>query len=171
MASRELDMIKLQRFGLLAFLIAVTSYYAVLHYKVLQIGHPITQDEPGFIELTAAGSSYTHEGVLNSGNVYGPGYPLWARPFTAIFDNPYIAHRWASTVALFVLLGFLMWVLLREGVGGIETAAAAAIVYILNVSSHSLSASGDLLGAALYFAALTVSRRGTWPALVLGIVF
>ena len=162
-------MINSLRLGLLLTVLVVTAYYAVMHVKVLQIDHPITQDEPGFVEITAAANPYTHDGVLACGNVYGPGYPLWARPFTAIFANPYIAHRWASSAALFAMLGLLAWVLRRENVGGIETAAALAIVYILNVSSHTLSASADLLGAALYFAALTVSRRGTWPALLAGI--
>lgn len=159
-------MIKPLRLGLLLFLVAVTSYYALLHYRVLQIDHPITQDEPGYVELTAAGNPYTHDGVMAAGNVYGPGYPLWARPFTALFTNPYVAHRWASSCALFALLGLLAWVLRREGVGGIETATAVAIAYVLNVSSHSLSASADLLGAALFFAALAVGRRSTWPALL-----
>lgn len=164
-------MINSLRFGLLLTLLAVTAYYALLHAKVLQIGHPITQDEPGFIELTAAANPYTHDGVLSCGNVYGPGYSLWARPFTALIANPYLAHRWASSCALFALLGLLAWVLRREGVGGIETAAGLSVVYILHVSSHSLSASTDLLGAVLYFAALTVSRRGTWPALLGGLAF
>lgn len=162
-------MITSLRFGLLLTLLAVTAFYAVLHFRVLQIAHPITQDEPGFIENTAAGNSFTHDGVLTCGNVYGPGYAVWARPFTVLVANPYIAHRWASSVALFAMLGVLGWVLRREGVGGIETAAGLAIVYILHASSQSLSASPDLLGAALYVAALAVSRRGTWPALLGGL--
>jgi len=162
-------MIRPLRLGLLFSLLVITAYYAVLHYQVLQIGYPITQDEPGFVELAAAGNPYTHDGLLAAGNVYGPGYPIWARPFTAVFSNPYIALRWASSCALFAMLGLLGWVLRREGLGRIETAAALAIVYILNVSSHSLSASADLLGAALYFASITASRRGTWPALIAGV--
>lgn len=162
-------MINILRLGLLLILLAVSSYYAVLHYRVLRIDHPITQDEPGYVELAAAGNPYTHDGVLACGNVYGPGYTLWARPFVALFSNPYIALRWASSCALFAMLGLLAWVLRRQGVGGIETAAALAIVYILNVSSNSLSACTDLLGAALYFSALMVSRRGTWPALLAGL--
>lgn len=154
-------MIKTLRLALLLTLLAVTSYYAMLHYRVLQIGHPITQDEPGFVEITAAGNPYTFAGVASCANVYGPGYAFWARPFTAVIANPYLAHRWASSCALFAMLGILAWVLRREGVGGIETAVGLGIVYILNVSSHSLSASTDLLGAALYLAALAVSRRGT----------
>ena len=163
-------MIKTLRLSLLLTLLVVTAYYAILHAKVLSIGHPITQDEPGFIELTAAGNPYTHDGVLACGNVYGPGYSLWARPFTALVADPYVAHRWASSVAFFALLGLLAWVLRHEGVGGIETGAGVALVYILNVSSHSLAASADLLGATLYFAALAVSRRGSWPALLTGLV-
>lgn len=162
-------MINSLRFGLLLTLLAVTAYYALLHAKVLQIGHPITQDEPGFIELTASANPYTHDGVLSCGNVYGPGYAIWARPFTTFFANPYIAHRWASSGALFVLLALLAWVLRLEGVGRLETGAGLGIVYILHVSSHSLSASADLLGAALYLATLTVSRHGTWPALLAGL--
>lgn len=162
-------MIKILRLGLLLILLAVTSYYAVLHYRVLRIDHPITQDEPGYVELAAAGNPYTHDGVLACGNVYGPGYTFWARPFIGLFDNPYVALRWASSGALFIMLGLLAWVLRRGGVGGIETAAALGIVYTLNVSSTSLSACTDLLGAALYFAALMVSRRGTWPALLSGL--
>ena len=158
------------RLSLLLTLLTVTAYYAVLHARVLQIGHPITQDEPGFIEITAAGNPYTLAGMEACGNVYGPGYALWARPFTAVFTNPYLAHRWASSSALFLMLGLLAWVLRREGLGGIETAAGVGVVYILNVSSHSLTASADLLGAALYVAALAVSRRGTWPALLGGLV-
>ena len=157
------------RLCLLLVLLTVTAYYAVLHARVLRIGHPITQDEPGWIELTAAGNPYTPAGVLAGANVYGPAYPLWARPFTAAFANPYLAHRWASSVALAGLLGLLAWSLRREGCGGIETAAGLALVYVLNVSSHSLSASADLLGAALYVATLAVSRRGTWPALLAGL--
>lgn len=162
-------MINSLRLGLLLILLAVTAYYAVLHYRVLQIDHPITQDEPGFIEITAAGNPFTHDGVLSCGSVYGPGYALWARPFTALIANPYIAHRWASSAALFAMLGLIAWVLRREGVGGIETGTGVALVYILHVSSQSLSASADLLGAALYLAALAVSRRGTWPALLAGL--
>jgi len=162
-------MINTLRLSLLLTLVAVTAYYAVLHWRVLQIDHPITQDEPGFIELTAAGNPYTAANVLTCANVYGPGYALWARPFNAVFANPYIAHRWASSTALFAMLGLLAWMLRCEGVGGIETAAGLGIIYILNASSHSLSANADLLGAALYFAALAVSRRGTWPALLAGL--
>ena len=158
------------RLGLGLILVTVTAFYAVLHFRVLQIGHPITQDEPGFVELTAAGNPYTHDGVLACGNVYGPAYALWARPFTAMIANPYSAHRWASTCALLATLSLLGWVLRREGIGGVETAAGLGIVYILNASSHALSASGDFLGAGLYLAALAVSRRGTWPALVGGLV-
>ena len=170
MASDVTGMINPLRFGLLLSLLAVTSYYGLLHYRVLQIGHPITQDEPGFVEITAGGNAYTETGVTTCANVYGPGYALWARPFTALIPNAYIAHRWASSCALFGLLGILAWVLRGEGVGGIETAAGLAIVYILNVSSHSLSANADLLGTALFVATLAVSRRGTWPALLAGLI-
>ncbi len=162
-------MIKILRLGLLLLLLAVTSYYAFLHWRVLHIGHPVTQDEPGFIEITAAAHPYSFDGVVAGGNVYGPGYPHWARLFTAEIDNPYLAHRWASTIALFALLALLACVLRREGVGGIEAAVGVGVVYILNVSSHSMSANADLLGAALYFSALAVSRRGTWPALLGGL--
>ena len=158
------------RFSLLLIVLTVTAYYAILQFRVLRIPHPITQDEPGFIEITAAGNPYTTDGLLNHANVYGPGYAFWARPFTAIVPNPYIAHRWASSVALFFSIGLLAWLARRAGIGVIETAAGVAVVYILNVSSHSLAASADLLGAALYLASLAVSRRGTWPALAMGLV-
>ena len=161
-------MISALRLSLLLALLVVAAYYVALHARVLGIAHPITQDEPGFVEITAAGNPYTHDGLLAGANVYGPGYALWARPFAVVINNPYIAHRWASTVALLLTLGLLGWILRREGVGGVETAAGLGIVYILNVSSHSLSASTDLLGAGFYLAALAVSRRGTWPALLGG---
>lgn len=157
------------RFGLLVTLLAVTSYYALLHSRVLQIGHPVTQDEPGFVELAAGGNAYTEAGVTTCANVYGPVYPAWARPFTALIANPYLAHRWAASVALFALLGVIAWVLRSEGAGWIEAAAGLGIVYALHVSSHSLSACADLPGAALFVATLAVSRRGTWPALLGGL--
>ena len=153
------------RFGLVLATVLVAAYYGALHWAVLQIPHPITQDEPGFIEITAAGNAYTDDHLKTCGNVYGPGYPFFARPFTALIANPYLAHRWANTVALVLTLGLLGWLLRREGVGRIETAGALVIVYALNVSSHSLAASADLLAAALGFGAMVAGRRGTWPAL------
>ena len=89
--------------------------------------------------------------------------------FTSFIADPYLAHRWAGSAALFGLLAILGWVLVREEVGGIETAAGLGIVYALNVSSHSLSACADLPGATLFVATLAVSRRGTWPALLGGL--
>jgi hypothetical protein len=133
---------------------------------VLQIPHPITQDEPGFVEITAAPNPYAMENLKSCGSVYGPGYAAFARPFTALLSNHYIAHRWANTVALGLTLGLLGWQLRREAVGRLTTAGALVIVYALNVSSHSLAASADLLASALCFGALVAGRRGTWPALV-----
>ncbi len=164
-------MISPLRLCLLLALVAVTSYYVVLHARLVPIGHPVTQDEPGFVELAAtAGNPFTTEGVLTCASVYGPGYTVWARPFTALIANPYVALRVASSAALLVLLALIGWELRRSGVGGLTTAAGLAIVYILNVSSHSLSACADLTGAALYFAALAASRRNTWPALLAGLL-
>ncbi|MBS0663610.1 MAG: hypothetical protein JSR48_10135 [Verrucomicrobia bacterium] len=163
-------MISPLRLCLLLVLVTVTSYYVVLHARLLPIGHPVTQDEPCFVEITAGGNPFTHEGVLACASVYGPGYALWARPFTALIANPYVAHRVASSAALLALLALLGWELHRAKVGGLTTAAGLAIVYILNVSSHSLSACGDLLGAALYLASLAASRRNTWTGLFAGLV-
>ncbi len=163
-------MISPLRLCLLLAVVVVTSYYVVLHARLVPIGHPTTQDEPGFVEITAAGNAFTRDGVLECASVYGPGYALWARPFTAVIANPYVAHRIASSAALLALLALIGWELRRAGVGGLTTAAGLAIVYILNVSSHSLSACADLLGAALGFAALAASRRQTWPALFAGLV-
>lgn len=162
-------MIKTLRLSLLLTILAVTAYYGVLHVRLLRISHPITQDEPANVELATAGNPYTAAGVLAAANVYGPGYPLWSRPFRAVFADPYIAHRWASSVALFAALGVLAWTLRRSGVGGIETVAGLALCYILNVSSHSLAATPDLLGLALYLAALAASERGRWPGLLAGL--
>ncbi|MDB6168887.1 MAG: hypothetical protein JWM88_1751 [Verrucomicrobia bacterium] len=159
------------RFCLLLVTLAVSSYYVVLHARVLGIDHPITPDEPGFVEITAAPNPYTATGVATCGNVYGPVYAAWARPFAAAISNPYIAHRVASTVALFLALGILGWTLRREGIGLVETGAGLAIFYILNVSSHSLAASADLTGTALFLAALAASRRNSWPSLVAGLAF
>lgn len=153
------------RFGLVLVLVSVAAYYGALHWAVLQIPHPITQDEPGFVEITAGGNAYGGDNLKTCGNVYGPGYAVFARPFTALIANPYLAHRWANTVALGVTLGLLGWLLRREGLGRIETAGALVIVYALNVSSHSLAASADLLAAALGFGALVAGRHGSWPTL------
>ncbi|MDB6128831.1 MAG: hypothetical protein JWM35_2727 [Verrucomicrobia bacterium] len=158
------------RLGLLLIVLTVTSYYAVLQFRVVRIPHPITPDEPGFVEITAAGNPFTAAGVVACANAYGPSYPWWARPFTAVIANRYIAHRVASSVALFLALALLGCCARREGAGSVEISAGLAIVYILNVSSHSLVASTDLLGAALYLAALAASRRGTWTALIAGLV-
>lgn len=163
-------MIRTLRLSLLVTLLAVSAYYAILHVKVLRIDHPITQDEPGVIEITRSPNPYTLAGVATTGSVYGLGYSLWARPFTALLANPYIAHRVATTLALFIAMAVLAWSLRREGIGGVEIAAGLGIFYILNVSSHSLAATPDLLGVALYLGALAVSRRGTWPALLFGLV-
>ncbi|HWA24723.1 MAG TPA: hypothetical protein VG734_03535 [Lacunisphaera sp.] len=153
------------RLGLVLVMVAVGAYYGALHWAVLRIPHPITQDEPGFIEITAAPNAYAADNWRTCGNVYGPGYAAFARPFTAVIANPYSAHRWANTVALAFTLGLLAWQLRRKMVGRLETAAAVVIVYALNVSSHSLAASSDLLASGLCFAALVVGSRGTWPAL------
>lgn len=153
------------RFGLVLTMVLVAAYYGALHWAVLQIPHPITQDEPGFVEITAGMNAYAGDNLQTCGNVYGPGYAFFVRPFTMFIANPYLAHRWANSVALALTLGLLGWQLLREGVGRLETAGALVIVYVLNVSSHSLAASADLLAAALCFGALVAGRRGTWPAL------
>ncbi len=166
-AGRLPDMINGLRFGLVLVMVMVAAYYGALHWAVLRISHPITQDEPGFVEITAGMNAYAGDNLKTCGNVYGPGYAVFARPFTVLMANPYLAHRWANTVALGLTLGLLGWQLRREGVGLIETVGGLVIVYALNVSSHSLAASADLLAAALCFGALVAGRRGTWPALAL----
>ena len=158
------------RLSLLLIVLTVTAYYAVLQFRVVRIPHPITPDEPGFTEITAAKNPFTFDGVVTCANAYGPGYPWWARPFTAAIANPYIAHRVASSVALFLSLIVLGCAARNSGAGRVEISAALAIVYILNVSSHSMVASTDFLGMALYLAAIAVSRRGTWTALLAGLV-
>lgn len=158
--------INILRFSVGVAILLVAAGYAALHWSVLQIPHPITQDEPGFVEITAAPNPYAWENLKVCGNVYGPGYAAFARPFTALSANPYIAHRWANTVALGLTLILLGWQLRREAVSRLATAGALVIVYALNVSSHSLAASADLLASALCFGALVAGRRGTWPALM-----
>src|SRR3954462_7477792 len=86
--------------GLLLLAVAVVAYYAVLHHAVLGLPNPITQDEPGFVEITAAANPYVRENLVECGSVYGPAYAWWARPFTRFVSNPYVAHRWANTIAL-----------------------------------------------------------------------
>jgi hypothetical protein len=157
------------RLVLWPILLVVAVYYVVLHFRAVQIAHPITQDEPGFVELTAGGNPYTLEGVAAAANVYGPAYAWWARPFTQLIADPYVAHRVANTAALGVILALLAWTLTRSGVGGVETACGVGVVYMLVVSSHSLAASADLLAMLCYVAALVASERGTWPGLIAGL--
>jgi hypothetical protein len=156
--------------GLLLLLIGVSAYYIALHYAVLGLPTPTTQDEPGFIEITAAGNPYVRENLVECGSVYGPMYAWWARPFTRFISNPYIAHRWANTLALFATLAVLGGVLHRYKMRGIAAASGVAVVYMLCVSSHSLAASSDLLAMAFYVIAIAASSRGSWPSLTLGIV-
>jgi hypothetical protein len=156
---------RILRFSLGLAILLVAAGYGALHWSVLQIPHPISQDEPGFVEITDAPNPYAQGNLEVCGNVYGPGYAFFARPFAAMLANPYIAHRWANTVALGLMLALLGWQLRREAVGWLGTVGALIIVYALNVSSHSLAASADLLAATLCFGAIVAGRRGTGPAL------
>jgi hypothetical protein len=165
LAGQTPDLIRILRFGLGLAILLVATGYGALHWSVLRIPYPITQDEPGFVEITAAPNPYAFGNLQACGSVYGPGYAFFARPFATVLANPYIAHRWANTVALGLMLALLGWQLRREATGWLETAGTLVIVYALNVSSHSLAASADLLAATLCFGALVAGRRGTWPAL------
>jgi hypothetical protein len=156
---------RILRLSLGLAIVIVAGIYGALHWSVLQIPYPITQDEPGFVEITAAPNPYAPGNLERCGSVYGPGYAFFARPFAALMANPYIAHRWANTVALGLMLALLVWQLRRVSAGWLETGAAVVIVYALNVSSHSLAASADFLAAALCFGAIVAGRHGNWPAL------
>jgi len=148
----------------------VIALHVWLHGRIVRLPHPATQDEPGFVEITAAKNPYQLAGVVTTASVYGPAYAWWARPFAAVFADPYRAHRVANTVALLALLGMLGWMLRRERVDQLGTVVGLSFVYALLAGSHSLAVGADLLAAALYFAALAVGKDRRWLPTVAAII-
>jgi hypothetical protein len=127
---------------------AAASYHLFLQAKTLTLAEPMGMWETNYVSIAAHWPGQYQWGNFVAGHDnYGPGYPLFCRPFLLVFADVYLAHRVANLVALAAGCGVLWWILRANHCSPAVAAAATVIFYALQEGSYSVQARPDFLVA------------------------
>ncbi len=124
------------------------GYHLFLHLRTIGLREPMGMWETNYVSIAAQWPHQYQWGSFVAGHDnYGPGYPLFCRPFLALLSDIYVAHRVANFVALAAASGVLWWILRANRCAPVVAAAVTALFYALQEGSYSVQARPDFLVA------------------------
>jgi len=145
------------------FALAAFAWLLVLHGAMVTTEAPMEMRDGAMLATTAAllqgRNPYAIPGFIESGNVYGIGYPLVVVPFAWVLGPGFATHR---LVAAFGILGAALIVfswLRRAHVLRIDALLATGLVYAGFIYYTGAAARPDGVGVFLMLAAIEAMRR------------
>jgi hypothetical protein len=150
------------------------GYHLFVHLQTIGLREPMGMWETNYVSIATQWPHQYQWGNFVAGHDnYGPGYPLFCRPFLALVPDLYQALRVANLVALLAACSVLWWILRANRCTPVITAAAVAIFYALQEGSYSVQARPDFLvalGMLLIFALGQPSMHAKHGPLRLGVL-
>lgn len=147
--------------------IVAGGYHLGLQLAAVKLPGPMGAWETVYASIARAWpQQYQWSHYIDGHDGYGPGYPLFVRPFLAAGLEVYVAHRIANVVAIALACALVARLVWRQGASWRVTAAVTAIIYALNAGSYSIQARPDFLllaetTAMLAWGAAVARRQAT----------
>ena len=132
------------------WLLAATAgaYHLFLQLRTIPLDEPMGMWETNYVSIAQHWPQGYQWGNFVAGHDnYGPGYPLFCRPFIHFIPDIYQAHRIANLAALLAACGVLWRILRAHRCAPVIAAAATATFYALHEGSYSVQARPDFLVA------------------------